>query len=81
MFTKDNLLDLVKNEGSDAVATAVSKVPDEELRNALMLLVMLYQNTVKLEKEVWKQEHTRCTALETELQEAQERITALEKSN
>lgn len=48
MFIKDNLFDLVKNEGRDAAAAAVSKIPDEELRNALMLLVMLYQNTVKL---------------------------------
>lgn len=46
-----------------------------------MLLTVLYQSTVKLEKGVWEQEHARCTALEAELRKAQEHITALEKSN
>lgn len=81
MFTKDDLLALVSNEGRDAVAAAVAKIPEEDVRGVLMSLVMLYQSSAKMETDLWNKEHARCDALEDELKKAQERICALEKNN
>ncbi len=79
MFTKENLSNLIKNEGRDAVAAAVASIPDEEVRNALTLLVIYHQQAMAQEKELWRREHTSRIALETELKEAQARISTLEK--
>lgn len=49
MFTKENLFDLIKLDGRDAVGAAVANIPDEEVRNALMMLVIHHQKTMALE--------------------------------
>ena len=42
MVTRDDLEQLVKNRGQDAVGAAVVKIPDEDVRPALMLICLLY---------------------------------------
>ena len=42
MVTRDDLEQLVKNRGQEAVGAAVVKIPDEDVRPALMLMVMIY---------------------------------------
>ena len=41
MVTRDDLEQLVKNKGQEAVGAAVVKIPDEDVRPALMLMVMI----------------------------------------
>ena len=65
MFTKENLFDLIKLDGRDAVGAAVANIPDEEVRNALMMLVIHHQKTIALEKSLWPQKHDYSMALET----------------
>ena len=36
------MVQLVKNQGQEAVGAAVVKIPDEDVRPALMLMVMIY---------------------------------------
>ena len=48
MVTRDDLEHLVKNRGQEAVGAAVVKIPDEDVRPALMLMVMIYQKSVML---------------------------------
>ena len=40
MVTRDDLEQLVKNRGQEAVGAAVVKIPDEDVRPALMLMVV-----------------------------------------
>ena len=39
MVTRDDLEQLVKNRGQEAVGAAVVKIPDEDVRPALMLII------------------------------------------
>ena len=75
MVTKDMLNKLVCCKDRDDVFSAVGEIPDEDLRTALISVVMLYKNSVAREKELWNREHERCQALERELEHVQNRLT------
>lgn len=64
LFTKENLFNLIKLDGRDAVGTAVANIPDEEVRNALMMLVIHHQKTIAWEKSLWHQKQDCSMALE-----------------
>lgn len=66
MVTKDMLSKLVCCKERDDVFSAVAEIPDEDLRTALIAVVMLYKNSVAMEKELWNREHERCQSLEQE---------------
>lgn len=78
MFTKDMLSKLVCCKERDDVFSAVAEIPDEDVRTALVSVVMLYKSSVAMEKELWNREHDRCQSLERELEHAQSRISELE---
>lgn len=78
MFTKDMLSKLVCCKERNDVFSAVAEIPDEDIRTALVSVVMLYKNSVSMEKELWSREHDRCLSLERELEHAQNRIAELE---
>lgn len=45
MVTREDLMELLKNKGQEAVGAAVAKLPAEDVRPALMLMVMMYQKS------------------------------------
>ena len=53
MVTRDDLEQLVKNRGQEAVGAAVVKIPDEDVRPALMLMVMIYQKSDEINREIF----------------------------
>lgn len=77
MFTKEDLLQLVNTKGRDAVAAAVEKIPEEEVRHALMLLVVHHQKSMEIEKQLREEKHEQYQALERELEAAKEQIREL----
>ena len=71
MVTRDDLEQLVKNRGQEAVGTAVVKIPDEDVRPALMLMVMIY--------EIFRRDQKRIAELEEELEKARAELHRLEQ--
>lgn len=63
MVTRDDLEQLVKNRGQEAVGAAVVKIPDEDVRPALMLMVMIYQKHRLTRAHREKQLKMSCQAL------------------
>lgn len=63
MFTKDMLNKLVCCKDRDDAFSAVAEIPDEDVRTALVSVVMLYRSSVAMEKELWNREHDRCKSL------------------
>lgn len=55
MVTRDDLEQLVKNKGQEAVGAAVVKIPDEDVRPALMLMVMIYQKSDEINREIFRE--------------------------
>lgn len=56
MVTRDDLVQLVKNQGQEAVGAAVVKIPDEDVRPALMLMVMIYQKSDEINRELFRRD-------------------------
>lgn len=56
MVTRDDLEQLVKNRGQEAVGAAVVKIPDEDVRPALMLMVMTYQKSHEINREIFRRD-------------------------
>ena len=52
MFTFDDLKELLKHKERDDICHAVGKIPDDELRNALVLLVTQYHKSIEIEQAV-----------------------------
>ena len=50
MFTFENLAELLKNKERDDICRSVGKIPDDELRNALVLLVRQYHQSIEIER-------------------------------
>ena len=59
MVTRDDLEQLVKNKGQEAVGAAVVKIPDEDVRPALMLMVMIYQKSDEINREIFRRDQKR----------------------
>ena len=59
MVTRDDLEQLVKNRGQEAVGAAVVKIPDEDVRPALMLMVMIYQKSDEINREIFRRDQKR----------------------
>ena len=61
MVTREDLMELLKNKGQEAVGAAVAKLPAEDVRSALMLMVMMYQKSDEINNQLssrdknWKQ--------------------------
>lgn len=70
MVTRDDLEQLVKNRGQEAVGAAVVKIPDEDVRPALMLMVMIYQKSDEINRELFRRDQKRIAELEEELKKS-----------
>lgn len=79
MVTREDLMELLKNKGQEAVGTAVAKLPAEDVRSALMLLVMVYQRSDEINNQLSSRDKTRIAELEAELEKARAKIRKLEQ--
>ena len=79
MVTRDDLEQLVKNRGQEAVGAAVVKIPDEDVRPALMLMVMIYQKSDEINREIFRRDQKRIAELEEELEKARAELHRLER--
>jgi hypothetical protein len=79
MVTRDDLVQLVKNHGQEAVGAAVVKIPEEDVRPALMLMVMMYQKTDEINRDLFRQDQERIAELEEELEKARAELRRLEQ--
>ena len=79
MVTRDDLEQLVKNRGQEAVGAAVVKIPDEDVRPALMLMVMIYQKSDEINRELFRRDQKRIAELEEELEKARAELHRLEQ--
>jgi hypothetical protein len=79
MVTRDDLEQLVKNRGQEAVGAAVVKIPDEDVRPALMLMVMIYQKSDEINRELFRRDQKRIAELEEELKKARAELHQLKQ--
>ena len=79
MVTREDLMELLKNKGQEAVGTAVAKLPAEDVRSALMLLVMVYQRSDEINNQLSSRDKARIAELEAELEKARAKIRKLEQ--
>lgn len=79
MVTREDLMELLKNKGQEAVGAAVAKLPAEDVRSALMLMVMLYQKSDEINNQLSSRDKERIAELEAELEKAHAKIQKLEK--
>lgn len=77
--TRDDLEQLVKNRGQEAVGAAVVKIPDEDVRPALMLMVMIYQKSDEINREIFRRDQKRIAELEDELEKARAELKRLKQ--
>ena len=79
MVTREDLMELLKNKGQEAVGAAVAKLPAEDVRSALMLLVMVYQRSDEINNQLSSRDKARIAELEAELEKARAKIRKLEQ--
>ena len=79
MVTRDDLVQLVKNHGQEAVGAAVVQIPDEDVRPALMLMVMIYQKSDEINRELFRRDQKRIAELEEELEKARAELHQLKQ--
>lgn len=79
MVTREDLMELLKNKGQEAVGAAVAKLPAEDVRSALMLMVMMYQKSDEINNQLSSRDKERIAELEAELEKAHAKIQKLEK--
>ena len=79
MVTREDLMELLKNKGQEAVGAAVAKLPAEDVRPALMLVVMMYQKSDEINNQLSDRDKERIAELETELEKAHAKIQKLEQ--
>ena len=77
MVTREDLMELLKNKGQEAVGTAVAKLPAEDVRSALMLMVMMYQKSDEINNQLSNRDKERIAELEAELEKAYAKIQKL----
>jgi hypothetical protein len=77
MVTREDLMELLKNKGQEAVGTAVAKLPAEDVRSALMLMVMMYQKSDEINNQLSSRDKERIAELEAELENAHAKIREL----
>ena len=77
MVTREDLMELLKNKGPEAVGTAVAKLPAEDVRSALMLMVMMYQKSDEINNQLSSRDKERIAELEAELENAHAKIREL----
>lgn len=77
MVTREDLMELLKNKGQEAVGTAVAKLPAEDVRSALMLMVMVYQRSDEINNQLSSRDKERIAELEAELENAHAKIREL----
>ena len=79
MVTREDLMELLKNKGQEAVGAAVAKLPAEDVRSALMLMVMMYQKSDEINNQLSSRDKERIAELEVELEKAHAKIQKLEQ--
>ena len=79
MVTREDLIELLKNKGQEAVGAAVAKLPAEDVRSALMLMVMMYQKSDEINNQLSSRDKERIAELEAELEKAHAKIRELEQ--
>lgn len=79
MVTREDLMELLKNKGQEAVGAAVAKLPAEDVRSALMLMVMMYQKSDEINNQLSSRDKARIAKLEAELEKAHAKIQKLEQ--
>lgn len=79
MVTREDLMELLKNKGQEAVGAAVAKLPAEDVRSALMLMVMMYQKSDEINNQLSSRDKDRIAELEAELEKAHAKIRELEQ--
>ena len=79
MVTREDLMELLKNKGQEAVGAAVAKLPAEDVRSALMLMVMMYQKSDEINNQLSNRDKERIAELEAELEKAHAKIQKLEQ--
>lgn len=52
MFTKDQLSALLHANGKEGIMATVNQIPEDELRNALVLAVTMYQQQASICEEL-----------------------------
>ena len=77
MVTREDLMELLKNKGQEAVGTAVAKLPAEDVRSALMLMVMMDQKSDEINNQLSSRDKERIAELEAELENAHAKIREL----
>ena len=77
MVTREDLMELLKNKGQEAVGTAVAKLPAEDVRSVLMLMVMMYQKSDEINNQLSSRDKERIAELEAELENAHAKIREL----
>lgn len=55
MFTKDQLSALLHANGKEGIMGTVNQIPEDELRNALVLAVTMYQQQASICEELLRQ--------------------------
>lgn len=79
MVNREDLMKLLKNKGQEAVGAAVAKLPGEDVRSALMLMVMMYQKSDEINNQLSNRDKERIAELEAELEKAHTKIQKLEQ--
>lgn len=55
MFTKDQLSALLHTNGKEGIMATVNQIPEDELRNTLVLAVTMYQQQTSICEELLRQ--------------------------
>lgn len=55
MFTKNQLSALLHADGKEGIMATVNQIPEDELRNALVLAVTMYQQQASICEELRRQ--------------------------
>ena len=55
MFTKDQLSALLRANGKEGIMATVNQIPKDELRNALVLAVTMYQQQASIYEDFLRQ--------------------------
>lgn len=55
MFTKDQLSALLRANGKEGIMATVNQIPEDELRNALVLAVTMHQQQASIYEDFLRQ--------------------------
>lgn len=57
MFTFENFKSLTGITDRDELMSAVSQIPEEDLRTALFFTLLAWSKHLEIDQELWKREH------------------------